>query len=174
MIKQNFAKSGKIELVGLSASDLIWTGGLTMLAIIAPAILAHTAQNQIITGTIVNAVLFFASWKIGKVNAFAVASLPSTIALIRGLLPTPMALMIPYIILANFILIVAFSFFKKRLLLGVTIASLLKFGFLFSVATFVFSGINSQILAIFQLPQLLTALLGGFIAIGAIKIMQKK
>ena len=170
----NITSAKNIEWVGIRTTDLLWTGILTLLAIAAPSILAHTPQNQLLTGTIVNAILFLAAWKVGLLNAFAVAALPSTIALIRGLLPAPMAPLIPYIIISNLVLVLVFSLFKKRLLWGVATASFLKFGFLFSVTMFFASKINPAVLAMLQWPQLLTALLGGLAAVGFIKIIQGK
>ena len=93
--------------------DLVWTIGFVATAILFPALLAHTPHNQWITGTIVNAILFLAVWRVGVVNAAFVAFLPSSIALLRGLLPAPMAILIPYIILANIILICVFYILKK-------------------------------------------------------------
>ena len=63
------------------AKDIAWTFGFILAAVIFPALLAHTPQNQWITGTIVNAILFLAVWRVGLVNAAFVAALPSSIAL---------------------------------------------------------------------------------------------
>jgi hypothetical protein len=153
--------------------ELIWTTGFAAAAVIFPALFAHTPHNQWITGTIVNAILFLAVWQVGIVNAALVAALPSSIALARGLLPAPMAVLIPWIIVSNFILIVTFYSLKKPPLAGVIIASSFKFLFLFVVATY-FIKIASPLLAMMQWPQLVTALAGGLITIGFIKFSAPK
>jgi hypothetical protein len=155
------------------AKDLSWTIGLLAAAVIFPALLAHTPQNQWVTGTIVNAILFIAVSRVGIVNAAAIAALPSSVALMRGLLPAPMAVLIPYIILANIIMIAAFYFFSNYKILGIISASILKFAFLFAITSF-FIKIAAPLIIMMQWPQLFTALAGGLIAIGTIKLMQKQ
>ncbi len=152
--------------------DLIWTIGFIASAVIVPAFLAHTAQNQWVTGTIVNALLFLAVWRVGVVNAIFVATLPSSIALVRGLLPAPMAILIPYIILSNIILIAIFYGIKKYPLAGIISASLAKFLFLFAISIY-FVKIASPLLIMMHWPQLFTALAGGLIAIGIIKTFSR-
>lgn len=155
--------------------DLIWTLVFTLTAIIFPAFLAHTPHNQWITGTIVNALLFLAVWQVGFLNAALIAALPSSIALLRGLLPAPMAILIPYIILSNIILIAVFYLFSRieKLsfqieIVSVVTASFAKFIFLFTITSY-FIKIANPLLVMMQWPQLFTALAGGLIAIGVIK-----
>lgn len=152
--------------------DLAWTLGFTLAAVIFPAILAHSPANQWITGTIVNAILFLAVWRVGMANAALVAALPSSIALTRGLLPAPMAILVPYIILSNIILIAVFYFFSRFPLLAICTASLAKFIFLFAI-TFYFVKVASPLLGMMHWPQLATALAGGLIATAVIKISKK-
>lgn len=149
--------------------DALWTLGFVLAAVVFPALLAHTPQNQWITGTIVNAILFLAVWRIGIINAALVAALPSSIALTRGLLPAPMAVLIPYIIISNLVLIFTFYAFKKYPLAGIISASVVKFLFLFAITSF-FIKLAAPFVVMMQWPQLFTALAGGLIAIGAIKI----
>lgn len=159
------------------AKDIAWTITFIIAAVIFPALLAHTPQNQWITGTIVNAILFLAVWRVGFVNAALVAALPSSIALMRGLLPAPMAVLIPYIILANIIMIAVFYFAQKTnlearlpsLVFAVSFAAFLKFAFLFAVTSY-FLKVASPLLVMMHWPQLFTALAGGLIAVGIIKL----
>ena len=160
-------------LVSYQVQDLAWTFGLLIAAIIFPALLAHTPNNQWITGTIVNAILFVAVSRVGIVNAAAIAALPSSMALMRGLLPAPMAILIPYIILANILMIAIFYFISNNKLLGIISGSILKFAFLFAITSF-FIKIASPLAVMMQWPQLFTALAGGLLALGTIKILQKK
>ncbi|MFA5871433.1 MAG: hypothetical protein WC858_01810 [Parcubacteria group bacterium] len=148
--------------------DIAWTISLIIASVIFPALLAHSPQNQWITGTIVNAIIFIAVWRVGIVNAMLVAALPSSIALTRGLLPAPMAIMIPYIIASNIVLILAFYAIKKYPLMGIISASILKFLFLFAITSLLVK-LASPLLVMMQWPQLVTALAGGLIAVGIIK-----
>lgn len=172
-MKIKIATLKSIPFAGVSPKDLLWTGALTTVAVIAPGILAHTPHNQWVTGTIVNTLLFIASWRIGLANALLVAVLPSSVALMRGLLPAPMALLIPYIIFSNALMIVVFSFFKNRMLAGIFTASLIKSGFLFFVSMLFAAKIASPFIVMLQLPQLITALAGGFLAVGIISSIKK-
>ncbi len=159
--------------IGLKASDLAWTVSLLTAIIIAPAILAHTPANQILTGTIVNALLFLAAYRLPLGNAITIAILPSSVALLRGLLPAPMATLIPFIIMSNIVLISTFSIFKKTPTLGVLGASFIKFSFLYSAIWIIGQKLNPQLIAMFQWPQLITALLGGFVFLSLLKFFQK-
>jgi hypothetical protein len=156
-------------LATYSARDALWTLGLIIASVIFPALLAHTPQNQWITGTIVNAIIFIAVWRVGIVNAAMVAILPSSIALMRGLLPAPMAIMVPFIIISNLVLISSFYAIKKYPLVGIISASVLKFLFLFAITSFLIK-LAAPLVVMMQWPQLFTALAGGLITAGAIKI----
>mgnify|MGYP003993312053 CR=1 FL=1 len=162
------------KLFSTSSTDLLWTTGLTMAVVIAPALLAHTPQNQWITGTIVNASFFISAWKLGIVNALLIAIIPSSIALTRGLLLPPQVIIIPYIIISNAILISVFATFKKQLLTGVLLASFLKFAFIAGIVSLLFVGkLPTIVIQMMQWPQLITAVAGGFIAIIFIKQFSK-
>jgi len=165
---QEKAIATTFPLASFKAEDLAWTIAFTVSAVVLPALLAHTPQNQWITGTIVNAILFLAVWRVGFVNAALVAVLPSSIALLRGLLPAPMAVLIPFIILSNIILVAAFYALKQYPLAGIVSASLAKFIFLFTITSY-FIKVASPLLAMMHWPQLFTALAGGLIAIRAVK-----
>lgn len=161
-------------IVGIESRDLAWTTVLTLLAIITPALLAHTPHNQWVTGTIVNALLFITAWRFGIVNSILVATLPSSIALLRGLLPAPMALLVPYIIFSNILLISIFLMLKKNLSYGIFISSLAKFGFLFGVSLYFTPKLLAPLVVMMQWPQLITALAGGFVAAGTITFLKKQ
>jgi hypothetical protein len=152
--------------------DLAWTIGLIIASVIFPALLAHTPQSQWITGTIVNAIIFIAVWRVGIINAAMVTILPSSIALLRGLLPAPIAIMIPFIIVSNLVLISSFYALKKYPLAGIISASILKFLFLFAITSF-FIKLATPLVLMMQWPQLFTALAGGLIALGITKIAKR-
>ncbi len=178
--KKTVSIAATFPVAAYAAKDLVWTLGFTLAAIIFPALLAHTPANQWITGTIVNALLFLAVWRVGIVNAIFVAALPSSIALLRGLLPAPMAVLIPYIILANILMIAVFFLLSRTWKFGfqvkiipVVSASIAKFLFLFTITSY-FVKVASPLLAMMHWPQLFTALAGGLIAVGIMKVAHKK
>jgi len=143
----------------------------TILASVIPAFF----HVQWITGPLVNAVLFLSVIYCGLSGALMVGMIPSVIALSVGLLPAPMAPVVPYIILGNAIMIVAFAAFrKKNFWLGIGLGSLLKCGFLYAVISVVVKLLMNQKLAskvvmMFSWPQLVTALVGGILAFGVVK-----
>lgn len=145
--------------------DLMAFTVLTGIITIAP--LFH---NQMITGPIVNAVLFISVVFLGVQNALLIGLIPSVIALSAGLLPAVMAPMIPFIMLSNAILIIVFNYLKDRnYWLGMISAGVLKFAFLFSTSSIVVNlllkkEIAAKVVAMMSWPQLITALIGGIIA----------
>jgi len=155
--------------ISYAAKDLVWTCSLLLASVITPGLLAHTPGNQWITGTLVNAIIFIAVWRVGIVNALLIAAIPSSVALMRGLLPAPMATLIPFIIFSNVILVIAFAMLKKNPLIGIVAASIAKFLFLFFVSTLFMPKLVANLVIMLQWPQLATALAGGLILLGFIK-----
>lgn len=165
-------KTTAIPFAAITARELLETMTYALLAIATPAVLAHTPNNQWITGTVVNAVLFIACYRVGIVNAIFVGLLPSVIALMRGLLPLPMAAILPYIMLGNAAMVSTFALIKvDSLMIRVLASSLLKFGILFFAATY-FVSIPAPISQMMTWPQLITAIAGGLLAIGTIKVIR--
>lgn len=127
-------------------------------------------KQQLLTGTIINALFFISVVLLGRRAALLLAFLPSVFALFFGLLPAVMAPVIPLIILGNMILILLFDFLrKKNFWLGFISAGLLKFGFLTGFTLLFFGAIfKGQIPTAFQgmmaWPQLFTVLAGGVLA----------
>ncbi len=143
------------------------------------ATVAPLFHQQAVTGPIINATLFVSVMLLGAQNAILVGLIPSLIALSVGLLPPILAPMIPFIMIGNTILIIAFDYLKERSFwLGVILASVLKFIFLFSTSSIVVNlllkkEIASKVTTIMSWPQLLTALAGGLIAYIFLKNIKK-
>jgi len=146
--------------------------GLLLVATITPAIIHY----QPITGPIVNATLFLAAIWLGSQNAILIGLIPSTIALSAGLLPTPLAPMIPFIMLSNALLAIVFGLlYRKNFWLAAISASILKFLFLFSTSFLVSrlivqEPIAQKAAAMMSWPQLATALLGALVAFSILKL----
>jgi len=136
-------------------------------------------NNQMITGPIVNAILFIVTYLFGIKYAMLIGLLPSVVALSVGVLPFILAPMVPFIMLSNAILIVIFDYLKyKNYWLGVGMASVCKFIFLFYTSSVVIDlivkkQIASKIAIIMGWPQLFTAIAGGIIAYIILKSLGK-
>lgn len=149
------------------------------IALVGIATVVPLFHNQAIAGPIVNATLFVSVVILGAQNAILVGLIPSLIALSAGLLPPILAPMIPFIMVGNTILIIVFSYLKKRnYWLGVIVAGALKFIFLFSTSSIVINlllkkEIATKVAVMMSWPQLLTALAGGLIAYLFLKAIKK-
>ncbi|MGM0629341.1 MAG: iron hydrogenase [Patescibacteria group bacterium] len=168
----------KVKAVALGRSsaaiETFYFAILLSLALFAPLI-----GVQWITGPLVNASLFLATALTGVQGAVLIALMPSVLALSVGLLPAVMAPMVPFIMTGNVILVITFNYFKnKKMPVGVFMASVLKFVFLYA-SSFVVAGLFMK--SEFALkaanmmgwPQLLTALAGGIIAFCVLKVIKK-
>lgn len=165
-----------IALTKVDYKSIVWFVGLMGIAIVLPRFI----HNQFVTGPIVNATLFLAAYYLGNGNAILIGLVPSVTALSAGLLPLPLAPMVPFIMISNAILIVVFNSIRKMNFGSAAIvSSLAKYLFLYITATFVISRFMPQNLAskaslvMMAWPQLVTALAGAVIAFGIIKIMKK-
>lgn len=166
-----------VKTLSINKKHILAVTQLTILVGIAT--IAPLFHNQPITGPIVNAALFLGVIFVGAQNAVLIGLIPSLIALSVGLLPSPLAPMVPFIMLSNTILILAFGYLReKNFWLGVVSASILKFLFLYSTSFVVVNLIAQKPIAekaaqMLSLPQLLTALAGGIIAFLVLKILKK-
>jgi len=157
------------------ALSIIKFAVLLAIAVVTPALI----HNQPITGPIVNAVLFLGVVLLGAQNAILLGLMPSVVALSFGLLPAPLAPMIPFIMLSNVILVITFSYLrKKNFWLGAIAASLIKFAFLYATSFAVINLITQKPLAqkaaqMMSYPQLLTALAGALLAYIILKTFKK-
>lgn len=142
------------------------------------SIIAPFFKQQLVTGPIVNAVLFLSTAVLGIGAGVLIGFLPSMVSAFAGLLPMPLLPMIPYIIMSNAILVLIFGFLlKKNFWLGVVSASFIKFLFLFLSSSFVINffikkALPAKIVAMMTWPQLITALIGGVIACFLLKIVK--
>jgi hypothetical protein len=170
----NNIKTNILEKVNYQT--ITWFTSLTVAALVVP----HYIHNQLITGPIVNAILFLACMTLGAGNAIMIGLLPSVVALISGLLPLPLAPMIPFIMISNAIMIITFSYLNKiNYWVGILGATLFKYAFLFLTSTIVVNLITNKTVAakaastMMAYPQIITAIAGGVIAFGVMKALKK-
>lgn len=140
-------------------------------------IFAPLLKNQMITGPIVNFVLFTSVVLLGRNTALGLCVFPSIISLFTGILNFALAPIIPFIILSNMVLVLSFDYLKNNLYKGVILSALFKFLFLFSTSSIAINMINSSLAKkaaiMFSYPQFFTALAGGVLAILVLKIINK-
>ena len=141
------------------------------IAIIVPAFI----HIQWITGPVVNAILFIAAVLIGPMEAVFLGLMPSTVALSAGLLPLPLAPMVPFIMLGNAVLVAVFYYLhRKNFFLALGLAAFLKFAFLHQTVVWLMSRlleeeITAKLAVMMSWPQFFTALIGGAIAYALLK-----
>lgn len=133
--------------------------------------------NQFIVGPLVNACLLVAAAYTGLAGGAVVSVLSPFGAILTGAaIPLPFA---PFIAAGNFVLVLLYVLLKKRPVPAVISGAVLKFGFLWgSILLFVsFMNIPDKkatlLIASFSWPQLVTALIGGAIALAVIKALKK-
>lgn len=149
--------------------------GLLFIATFVPIL-----KEQMITGPIVNAILFTSVILLGVKPAILIGTLPSLFAVYFGFHSPLMMPLIPFIITSNAILVVSFSVSRRfNYWFGVIIASFLKFIFLFAtssavISLFIKGNMASQITYMMSWPQLITAFGGGVIAYLFIGIKARK
>ncbi len=140
---------------------------LAILALYLPTVIS----SQIITGTLVNMTLVLATFLIGPYVALLLGAIPSSLALLSGLLPLPLAPMVPFIIAGNAILVGTYHLLRnKNFIISIFTAGFLKFLFLFAsgyaISQLILKSeqIAVMVASVFGWTQLLTAILGGSLA----------
>ena len=157
---------------------LIATKTFQLSIFIALAVVAPYFLNQLITGSIVNALLFISASTLGLESAFLLCLIPSLISLYTGLLPLAIAPMIPFIMTGNALLVLTFSKLKaKGFWLGAVPAALIKYIFIYSVgmllANSILKGTAKNVLLMISWPQFATAIAGAAIAFLFLKTIKK-
>jgi len=137
---------------------------------------------QLLTGTLVNTLLFLFVSQTNSKKAFSIILLPSIGAVLNGILfgkfTVFLLYFLPFIWVGNYALMYSFKLLLKKttFFVSILISSLLKFTILFSVAYFftatkIVPTIFSQLMG---WSQLYTALMGGVLAFGIHTIITKK
>lgn len=140
---------------------------LTRLALLLAITLAiqMIGLPQYITGPAINAMLVVSTLALGPVGAAFIGMLTPVIAFMRGILPPVLAPAIPFIVLGNWAIIFVFAAFRRsNQYLAVILGALAKYLVLAGAVTF-FLAVPPPVAQMLQLPQLLTALVGGVAAL---------
>jgi uncharacterized membrane protein len=148
---------------------------LLAISVVVPSLI----HSQYITGPLVNAMLILAVVLLGPFEAVMIGIIPSAVALSSGLLPLPLAPMVPFIMISNAILIGLFAYlYKSHFSVGVIIGGLTKFAFLYAIVTWLMGTmlaepLVSKLAIMMGYPQFITALAGGLIAYIILKGIKK-
>lgn len=142
--------------------------------------------NQFLVGPVINCILILTVIICGRWWAVAAGLLTPVLALFVGQLSAPLAPFIPFIMIGNAIFIFIFSIFKERKIfyrsVGIIIGAVMKYAFLALAATKLIKiiGINfpakvaKALAASMGIPQLITALAGGALALMFITILSRR
>jgi hypothetical protein len=137
-------------------------------------------NNNFIVGPLVNACLLVSTVLAGVWSGIIIAVVSPFASLINNHSPVAAALLpfAPFVAVGNSVYIMSYYLYKKKSpLAGISIGSALKFAFLYSairlfLRIFNFSKFAKILLLLFGWPQLVTALLGGILALAVIKALK--
>lgn len=148
------------------------TQWLTRTAMLLAVVLAVQAMGlpQLITGSLVNAVLILAVMFSGIYGALLIGSITPWLAFILGILPPALAPLLPVIMLANLTLAVVFYLGQKiHPLAAAVLASAGKYLIFFVSINYLLRlfaiNLPAKLVAAFGLTQLATALIGSLCAV---------
>ena len=137
---------------------------------------------QLLTGTVVNSLLYLSSVKLKTKDWEVMTALPSIGALLHGVVFGPLTIylfyFLPFIWISNNILILVFR--QKKIISStagrIFLASVFKSLFLFIVANvyFFYKVVPKIFITAMGLVQLITAVAGGFLAIIILHFIDKK
>lgn len=151
----------------------ILTRTAIMLALTLVIQLGLSRLAQPIVGPLVNMMLILTAITVSRYSAMVIGTLTPILAFVVGIMV--FVPLIPVIIIGNIIYVAAYLLTRKVLkvkfddYIAVIPAAIIKFGVLFIAVTYIvplFVGpLKPPIIAAFSLPQLYTALIGGFLAV---------
>jgi len=132
---------------------------------------------QMLTGPLVNAFLLLSTIFSGILSGIIIGLFTPWVALLRGILPAPLGPMVPFIMVGNGALVTVFGLLAKRKslsfeIVGVCLGALVKYLILSQAVRFLVA-VPPPVARAMQVPQLVTALLGGAIALGLSRAVER-
>ncbi|GAE90426.1 ECF transporter S component [Acetivibrio straminisolvens] len=136
-------------------------------------------NSNFIVGPLVNACLVISSGLVGLFSGAVISVLAPYGAILTGAaLPLPLA---PFIALGNFALVLAFYIFRKKKIIGIVLGSIAKFAVIYGSLLYIIPFFKllpeNKAMALagaaFGWPQLVTALIGGIIALPIIYRLER-
>lgn len=173
-----------------TARTLTWSTALGfLLALTAGLVIPLVGLPQWVTGPLVNALLLVTVLRLGVAPAILVGLVTPLSAAVRGVLPLPLLVMIPFIALGNATLVSVFGALRGRnSVLALGAAALAKFALLYAAVTWLVAqplslavaggtqvvNMPAAIVEMMRWPQLATALVGGAIALGIQRLLPRE
>lgn len=152
-------------------TSTVWIARTAVLLALTVAI-QMLGLPQPVTGPAVNAMLILTALLVTPAAGVVVGIFTPVIALWRGILPAPLAPMVPFIALGNALLVLVFVLiYRRQASLAVVTAAIVKFVVL-STAVRVFVTVPEPVALAMQTPQLVTAIVGGFVALIIYRILR--
>jgi hypothetical protein len=160
-------------------------GLLLVLALLIPSL----GLPQAITGPLVNALLILTVETAGLGAALAVGMITPMAATLRGVLPLPLMVMIPFIALGNATLAGVYNALRTRnRWLALAAGAAAKSVLLFATVTWLVArplnlvvggaaqpvALPASLIQMMTWPQFVTALTGGMIAVGVLGLIKRK
>lgn len=169
-----------------STQNIVRTALLLAVVIVFQFIGRNIPQiNQFFVGPVVNAILLITAYICGTKWGVLTGLLTPIMALLVGQLAAPMAPFIPFIAVGNMIYVLIFGLLiqnKIKRVIGIILGSSAKFIFLYFSAvklTHLFSlnippKVLSSLAVAMGIPQLITGLAGGILALALIEILARR
>jgi len=146
----------------------------TALLLAITLVVQFLKMPQLITGSLVNAMLVITTGTVGLFSGISIGLLTPVIAFLVGILKFPP--MIPFIIVGN-ALYTWLYYSQKNAVIGIPLAAVVKYMWLSISAKYILKGLGIKVppmvVQAFTLPQLITALLGGVIGMALILLLQR-
>lgn len=160
--------------MGKEVNFITKTGLLLALALVIQIGLAPFAQP--VVGPLVNMVLLLSVAMVGPLGAAIVGCLTPIIAFAVGIMT--LLPVLPVIMLGNVVFVMVLWFSRRgRPLLGVILSALAKFSVMAAgvriLASFFLPNLPPPVVATLSLPQLYSALLGGFVGVLVLHYLPK-
>jgi hypothetical protein len=142
--------------------------------------------NQFLVGPIINAILILTAFMCGTTWGVSLGVLTPVLAWLTGQLASPLAPFIPFIIIGNAIFVIFYGALKNYKsygkYIGIIAGAFFKYVFLSLSASKLVHVFNlaipkkiaDKLVVMMSAPQLITALIGGFLAILLIEILNKR
>jgi hypothetical protein len=177
------------KAIPLESNGKLFNLARSALFLVLAVLLPSLGLPQSITGPLVNALLILAVETAGLGTALIVGILTPMTALLHGVLPLPLMVMIPFIALGNAMLTSVYNALRGRSRLLALVAGATAKLVLLSVAvtwlaerplSLLVGGAAQKVLlppSLVQMmlwPQLVTALAGGLLALGALRLGARK
>ncbi|MBW9151199.1 ECF transporter S component [Clostridium estertheticum] len=170
-----------------NVNDLIKSSLFLALAIVFQVVgKSFPGISQFFVGPAVNAVLILTAIICGGTYGVLVGSLTPLLAYLTGQLASTLGPFIPFIITSNILFVLSFIILNKQgkygKYLGIIIGSFIKYIFLSISASKLIplfelnipTKIINKLVITMGIPQLITALIGGFFALIIISILRKR